>query len=164
MSRMRTKNAFSLGRHGEGPPRSKSVPPSTRRSRRIAWGLPRNQSQPQLPTTLQNRGAKAWEKVQASIKHGHNVLDQEVDRILAHKVTDRVALTNYILAVRMFLDRCLERGWPVGSPTEVDHALSKYINVLCYEELQSVEKKGKHSFWGRVRVSRVQQENDARQS
>lgn len=161
MSRSCARAGWGLGRHGEGPSRNSSRSSSRsssnsssnprgspkRQGRRSASGSPGGRNETPLPTTLTNRGARAFERVQASIQHGHDLLDQNLDRLLAHKVTDRVALHTYIPAVREFLSFCERRNIQLGCVFNIDAACSKYLNVLCYEELQPIEK-GKTAVFG----------------
>jgi hypothetical protein len=93
-----------------------------------ATNLGHRQSDWKTQPRLQGRGAHVWE-IPAEAR---TAMVGDINRLHAHGVADKVAIYQYVPAVRRFLNWALEKEVPFVSTVDKDKALAHYMSHLCF--------------------------------
>ena len=108
-----------------------------KRGRRLGTGTPTKEGLHFDKITLRNRGARAWE--QAETEPFERELSGGPTRILARKITDRVALAQYLPAVRQFMGFVMKHRIGTRGVSGLDRSMLRYVNTCCYVDRLGLE-------------------------
>lgn len=86
------------------------------------------------PAVIPNRGSKAWE-----LLHGHE-LEDDLNALHVHSITDRVALSSYLPGAKRFYQWAHRTNRRVGTLAELDRTLALYLSSRCYVHHDSYER------------------------